>query len=143
MQPLPRACRCTRLTLLGIGLLLLLRGVAFASRGGIGHRGGSPTSDRYTSYALTVFMILFVLMIPVAVYAFLLRVRERATATPKTFKARLYSSAVRWGALVLVIFVAFTLHSRHPHLLQQLNPFRTSGVKAPNDKHHAHAAVNP
>ena len=99
MQPQPRSGRGTRLSLLGLGLLLLLSIVAFASRSGITHRSGSAPSDRYTSYALTVFLILFVLMIPVAAYAFVLRLRETAESRrAKSFKARLYATAVRWAA---------------------------------------------
>jgi Domain of unknown function (DUF4129) len=143
MQPLPRSGRGTRLSLLGIGLLVLLSVVAFASRGGLAHRGGSTPSGRYTSYALTVFVVLFVLMIPLAVYAFLLRLRERATATHKSFKARLYASALRWGVLAVIAFVAFYLHNRHPHLLQQLNPFRAVSTKAPHDGDKVHPAANP
>ena len=144
MQPLPRSGRGTRLSLLGIGLLVLLSVVAFASRSGLAHHDGSAPSNRYTSYALTVFLILFVLMIPVAAYAFVLRLRERVEARrAKSFKARLYASAVRWGALVLVVFVSFYLHNRHPHLLQNLNPFRQPNAKVPHGPDKAHPASNP
>ena len=71
---------------------------------------------------MTVFLILFVLMIPVAVYAFTLRMRERRSSR-KSFKARFYASAARWSLLVLIVFASFYLHNRHPHLLQNLNPF--------------------
>jgi Domain of unknown function (DUF4129) len=144
MQPHPRSGRGTRLSLLGIGLLVLLSVVAFASRSGLAHHGGSTPSNRYTSYALTVFVILFVLMIPVAVYAFVLRLRDRAEARrSRSFKARIYATAVRWSALVLIVFVSFYLHNRHPHLLQNLNPFRQPNTKAPQTHDQVHHASNP
>ncbi len=144
MQPLPRSGRGTRLSLLGIGLLVLLSVVAFASRSGLAHHGGSSPSNRYTSYALTVFLILFVLMIPVAAYGFVLRLRERAESRrAKSFKARFYAAAVRWSALVLIVFVSFYLHNRHPNLLQHLNPFRQPSTKAPHGPDQVHPASNP
>jgi heme/copper-type cytochrome/quinol oxidase subunit 2 len=144
MQPHPRSGRGTRLSLLGIGLLVLLSVVAFASRSGLAHHGGSAPSNRYTSYALTLFLILFVLMIPVAAYSFVLRLRERAESRrSKSFKARLYASAVRWSALVLIVFVLFYLHNRHPHLLQNLNPFRQPNTKAPQGHDQVHHVSNP
>lgn len=143
MQPLSGPGRGTRLSLLGIGLLVLLSVVAFASRSGLGHRSSTAPSPGYVNYAVTVFLILFALMIPVAVYAFLLRFRERSTATRKSFKARLYASAVRWLALVLIAFVAFFFHSRHPQLLQHLNPFRQPNTKIPHDHSPVHPEPNP
>ncbi len=144
MQPQPGSGRGTRLSLLGLGLLLLLSVVAFASRSGITHRSESAPSDRYTSYALTVFLILFVLMIPVAVYSFVMRLRETAESRrAKSFKARLYASALRWSVLVVIVFVSFYLHNRHPHLLQNLNPFRQPNTKVPHTHDQTHKVSNP
>ena len=143
MQPLPGPGRGTRLSLLGIGLLVLLSVVAFASRSGLGHRSTTEPSPGYVNYAVTVFLILFVLMIPVAIYAFLLRIHERRSATRKSLKERLYASGLRWLALVLIVFVAFYFHNRHPHLLQQFNPFRQPSTRTPHDHSPAHAEPNP
>ena len=144
MQPHPRSGRGTRLSLLGIGLLVLLSVVAFASRSGLAHHGGSAPSNRYTSYALTLFLILFVLMIPVAAYSFVLRLREQAeTRRSKSFKARFYATAVRWSVLVLIVFVSFYLHAWHRHLLQSLNPFRQPNASAPQGHGQVHHASNP
>ncbi len=142
MQPHPRSGRGTRLSLLGIGLLVLLAVVAFASRSGLAHHGGSAPSQRYTSYAMTVFLILFVLMIPVAVYAFTLRMRERRSSR-KSFKARFYASAARWSLLVLIVFASFYLHNRHPHLLQNLNPFSQAHTGTGHGHDQAHKTYNP
>jgi hypothetical protein len=143
MQPQPRSGRGTRLSLLGIGLLVLLGVVAFASRSGLAHHGGSAPSERYTSYAMSVFVILFVLMIPVAVYAYTLRIRDSPRSSHKSFKARLYASAVRWSALGLIILVSFYLRRSHPHLLENLNLFsRTSSGKS-HGHDQVHKVYNP
>ena len=143
MQPQPRYGRGTRLSLLGLGLLVLLSVVAFASRSGIGHRSDTAPSQSYVDYALTVFLILFVLMIPVAVYAFLLRLRERAkSATSKSLKARLYAAA-RWLAIVLILFVAFWWHSRNPGVFQHINPFHQATTKLPHAHNNAQPESNP
>jgi hypothetical protein len=141
MEPLPRSGRGTRLSLLGIGLLVLLSVVAFASRSGLGHHTASTPSQKYTSYALTVFLILFVLMIPVAVYSYLLRMREQATSVRKSFKARLRAAAVRWLAVVLIVFVVLRLHKGHPHLFQHLNLFRQANT--PGLPHGPEQRVHP
>ena len=143
MQPHPRSGRGTRLSLLGIGLLVLLSVVAFASRSGLDHRRGSAPSERYTSYAVTVFVILFVLLIPVAVYAFTIRLRDRRLRAHKSLKARFFASAARWSALALIVFVSFYLHNRHPHLLQNLNPFHQPDTAAAHAHDNTHKASNP
>jgi Domain of unknown function (DUF4129) len=142
MEPLPRSGRGTRLSLLGVGLLVLLSIVAFASRSGLGHHTGSSPSQRYTSYALTVFLIVFALMIPVAIYAYLLRLRERATSARKSFRERLRAAAVRWLLVVLILSVAFYLHEGHPHLFQHLNPFRRMNTRLPHGPAGAHPQPN-
>jgi hypothetical protein len=143
MQPPPRSGRGTRLSLLGLGLLALLSIVAFASRSGISHRSQSSPSQGYVNYAMTVFLIVFVLMIPVAVYAFLLRLRERATESKsKSFKARLYMS-LRWLALVMAVAVAIYYRSHHLKLLQHVNPFHQANTKAPHDGDHTRLQTNP
>jgi hypothetical protein len=139
MEPLPRSGRGTRLSLLGIGLLVLLGVVAFASRSGLGHHTASTPSQKYTSYALTVFLILFTLMIPVAIYAYLLRVRDQATSTRKSLRARLRAAGVRWLLVVLIVSVAFYLHERNPHLFEHLNPFHQANTRLP----HGPARVHP
>ena len=83
--------RRTRLTLVALGLLVLLAIVAFSSRSGFSaHAHAKPTGD-YVSYAFTVFLILFVLAIPVAVYAFFLQARE-SEVRQKSYKARLFAN---------------------------------------------------
>ena len=56
----------------------LLAVVAFASRSGLGHESQAQPTPRYVSYAFTLFLIVFVLAIPVAAYGFLIQARGRA-----------------------------------------------------------------
>jgi len=131
------------LSLLGLGLLVLLSVVAFASRSGIGHRSHTTPSQGYTNYAITVFLILFVLMVPVAVYAFLLRLRERAkTATSTSLRARLKAGA-RWLAIVLILFIGFLWRSHHPNMFQHINPFHQGSTKLPGARNQTHTQPNP
>jgi Domain of unknown function (DUF4129) len=141
MQPLPGSGRGTRLSLLGLGLLVLLSVVAFASRSGLGRHSHTAPSQGYVNYAVTVFLILFVLMIPVAVYAFALRVRERAVAPRKSFQARMLAYGIRFAAMLLIAFVAYHLRHEVPHLLRQFNPWRTSPATGPHA--HGHGRVKP
>ena len=79
MQPLPPASgRSGRLLLVTAALVVLLAVVAFASRSGFGHGGHARADHTYISYAFTLFLILFVLMIPVTIYAWIMRAREEA-----------------------------------------------------------------
>ncbi|MFL5955413.1 MAG: DUF4129 domain-containing protein [Gaiellaceae bacterium] len=144
MEPLPGSGRGTRLTLLALGLLLLLAVVAFASRSGFGHHSHETApSARYTSYALSAFLILFVLMIPVAVYAYFLRFREAATAAAhKGFKARVIGSMLRLGVILLIAFVLFSIRRDHPGLLDRFRPFGVNPVAGAHG-HGRHAQDNP
>lgn len=139
MQPLPGSGRGTRLTLVALGLVVLLAVVALASRTGFTHHDpqGSP-SEKYTSYAMTVFLIVFVLMIPFAVYAYAIRIQEQATARRLTGRARVVVNLVRLALVFVVAYVLFTLRRHHPNLLRNLpfgfNKPRTTGA-------HAHGQV--
>jgi hypothetical protein len=82
-------------------------------------------------------------MIPVAVYAYFLRFREAATAAArKGFKARVIGSMLRFGVLLLVAYVLFSLRRDHPRLLDHFRAFglgRASGSHG----HDRHAQDNP
>ena len=68
MQPLePTTGRNARLALVALALLALLAVVAFASRSGFGHSSNAQPTPGYVNYAFTAFLIVFVLVIPVAV----------------------------------------------------------------------------
>jgi hypothetical protein len=90
--------RSGRLALVAVGILALLAIVAFASRSGFGHHAEASPSAGYVNYAFTAFLVLFVLMIPVAIYAFLLQSREGPPPQQKSFA---------WRVIRNLAFVAF------------------------------------
>jgi len=109
MEPFepPTGRRGARLALLSVGLLALLAVVAFSSRGGFGHHSSaSPTAD-YFSYAFSVFLIVFVLAIPVAVWAFVMQAREDDTPR-KSFQARVIRGVLTVLFFGLVVAAALT-----------------------------------
>ena len=112
MEPFgpPTGRRGARLALISVGLLALLAVVAFSSRGGFGHHSSaSPTAD-YFSYAFSVFLIVFVLAIPVAVWAFVMQAREDDTPR-KSFQARVIRGVLT--VLVLGLVVAAAISFKH------------------------------
>ena len=125
--------RRIRLTLVALGLLVLLAIVAFSSRSGFGaHAHAKPTGD-YVSYAFTVFLILFVLAIPVAVYAFFLQARENEVRQ-KSYKARLFANVRTLVVFGLVFYAVLYLKRHHKHL------FNLSGINGKSGSgalHHA------
>jgi hypothetical protein len=77
MQPLPsRRDRTLKLVLAALALLILLVVVSFATRSGFGHASASRPTPGYVSWAMSIFLVFFVLMIPVAVYAYSIQARE-------------------------------------------------------------------
>lgn len=77
MQPLPgRRDRTVKLVLAALALLVLLVVVSFATRSGFGHASASRPTPGYVSWAMSIFLVFFVLMIPVAIYAYSIQARE-------------------------------------------------------------------
>jgi Domain of unknown function (DUF4129) len=77
MQPLPsRRDRTTKLALAALALLVLLVVVSLATRSGFGHASATRPTPGYVSWAMSVFLVFFVLMIPVAIYAYSIQARE-------------------------------------------------------------------
>ncbi|HST17712.1 MAG TPA: DUF4129 domain-containing protein [Gaiellaceae bacterium] len=93
--------RSVRLALVAVGILALLAIVAFASRSGFGDHASASPSPGYVSYAFTAFLVLFVLMIPVAIYAFLLQSREGPPPQQKSFAWRVIRN------LAMLVFFGF------------------------------------
>jgi hypothetical protein len=104
MQPSEEnAPRSIKLTIVAVALLALLAVVAFASRSGLGHESQAQPTPRYVSYAFTLFLIVFVLAIPVAAYGFLIQAREGHVAR-KSFKSRVISN---FATMLFFGFLAF------------------------------------
>jgi len=121
--PEPTTGRSIRLALVAFGLLGLLGVVAFATRSGFGGSSKAAPTPGYVSYAFTAFLIVFVLMIPIAAYVFLIQAREGEVAR-KSFKSRViqnFLTIVFFGVLAFgVIYL-----KRHHHIFN----FNTGALK--------------
>lgn len=115
MEP-PATGRSLRLALVASGLLALLGVVAFASRSGLGHQSQAKPTPGYLSYAFTAFLIVFVLMIPVAAYAFIMQAREGEIAR-KSYRQRTLESIGMLFFFGCLAFVVIYLKSHHHHFL--------------------------
>jgi hypothetical protein len=130
MEPLePVSGRNIRLALVAFGLLALLAVVAFASRSGFGGSSDAAPTPGYVSYAFTAFLIVFVLMIPVATYVFAMQARERRQVKKKSFMARLIQNVLTVAFFGVLAFVVLYLKRHNGHIfnlntkaLQNLGP---------------------
>jgi hypothetical protein len=141
MEP-PAPGRSIRLALVAFGLLALLGVVAFASRSGLGHQSQAAPTPGYVSYAFTAFLIVFVLMIPVAAYGFLLQAREGEVAR-KSYRQRTLESIGMlffFGALAFV--VVYLKRHHHNFLFPHVRGLK-SGKKALQAGHGHRAVVEP
>src|SRR5438874_4832864 len=121
MQPAgPSTGRSARLALVAFALLGLLAIVAFASKSGIGRSSQAGPTPGYVSYAFTAFLIVFVLAIPVAVYAFLLQARERSVER-KSFGKRVLQNVVTFLFVLAIVAMVLYLRHHHSHLFSQLS----------------------
>jgi hypothetical protein len=141
MEP-PATGRSIRLALVAFGLLALLAVVAFASRSGLGHQSQASPSPGYVSYAFTAFLIVFVLMIPVAAYSFLMQAREGEVAR-KSYRQRTLESIGMLFFFGAIAFVVIYLKAHHHHFLVPHLRGIKSGKKAllPGNGHRA--AIEP
>ena len=140
MEP-PATGRSIRLALVALGLLALLAVVAFASRSGLGHQSQAKPTPGYLSYAFTAFLIVFVLMIPIAAYAFIMQAREGEIAR-KSYRQRTLESIAMLFFFGCLAFVVLYLKG-HGHLR---SPFAKALQNSTLLKNHAHghrAAVEP
>jgi hypothetical protein len=115
--PEENAPRSIKLTIVSVALLALLAVVAFASRSGLGHESQAQPTPRYVSYAFTLFLIVFVLAIPVAAYGFLIQAREGQVAR-KSFKSRIISN---FATMLFFGFLAFMVIYMKRHHNQIFN----------------------
>lgn len=126
--------RGPRLALVAVGLLVLLAIVAFASRSGFGDHAKASPSPGYVSYAFTAFLILFVLMIPVAVYAFLLQTREGQPLRQQSFAWRVIRNIAVLVFFGLIGWAIVYLKQHHGHFfgldLQRLRAHRPAAHHA-------------
>lgn len=103
MQPTPRARgNSGRLATAAAVLVVLLVTVAVSSHAGFGHAHTTAPSRPFIDWGLSAFLVLFVLAIPVAGYAYLLQAREVELGTRRRFE-------IRVGVSVLFVLALFAL----------------------------------
>ncbi|HZP71782.1 MAG TPA: DUF4129 domain-containing protein [Gaiellaceae bacterium] len=98
--------RTQRAAVTAVVLLVLLGLVAYASSSGLGRTRQSQPTPGYVSWAMSIFLVIFVLMIPVAIYIYFFQGRDEILAR----KAKQQSFGIRVAkrlavlALILLIF---------------------------------------
>lgn len=103
MQPTPRTPgRSGHIALTALVLVVLLAAVALSSHGGFGHGRTAAPGRTFVDYAFTGFLVLFVLAIPVAGYAYLLQAREADLRKRRRFE-------IRVGFSLLGLLIVFGL----------------------------------
>ena len=108
--------RGARLALVAVALVVLLAIVALASRGGFGHHGRASSSSIYASYGFTAFLILFALMVPVAVYAFLIQMRETDVTKRRSLQTRVLHNIATLLLLGSAAYIIVYLKTHQGHL---------------------------
>jgi hypothetical protein len=141
MEP-PATGRSIRLALVAFALLALLGVVAFASRSGLGHQSKAAPSPGYVSYAFTAFLIVFVLMIPVAAYGFLMQAREGEVGR-KSYRQRTLESIGMLFFFGFLAFVVIYLKRHHHHFLVPHLKGLNGKKKAQHGANGHSAAVEP
>src|SRR5215210_1068601 len=122
MEPLPAgSSRFTRLTLVALALFVLLAVVAFASRSGFGGASDARPSPSYVSWASSIFLVLYVLAIPFAAYAFFLQGREGAVRRSRGLKQLMIQNVVTFGLFLGMIGFFFYIRHLRPHFLDLQN----------------------
>jgi hypothetical protein len=120
--------RSGRLALVAVALVVLLAIVALASRSGFGHHGSASASSTYAGYAFTTFLIVFALMIPVAVYAFLLQMRETDITKRRSFQGRIVHNLLTLFLLFAAAAAIIYIKTHHGRLLGvHVAPFERAG----------------
>jgi uncharacterized protein DUF4129 len=93
-------------------LVVLLGLVAFASRSGLGGSSHARPSPGYVSWAVSVLFVLWLMMIPLAAYAYWLRLHESGAEPRRRSQGR----SVRGLAFILLAGVGAILYMRARHL---------------------------
>src|SRR5579884_1613639 len=133
MQPLPQGHgRSLRVVGVVLALLALLAVVAFASRTGFAHARAARPTPSYVSWAMSVFMICFVLMVPFAIYNYSIQMREFRAQNRLSMQAR----AARSLAAMFLVFglVGLALYFRRHSGLLGLDGLFAHGTHAAGAK---------
>jgi uncharacterized membrane protein len=114
--------RAARAVVIGAGLVVLLGLVAVATHSGFGSTGTGHGTVSHTlvSYAMTVFLIIFVCLIPVAIYLRLVQIRENPEQRASSLRRNIRGFAGIAAAMVFAYF--FHRIWPHVHLQRQTAP---------------------
>src|SRR6266487_2740736 len=136
MQPVePHTGRSVRLALVAFALLGLLAIVAYASKSGIGRSSRAEPTPGYVSYAFTAFLIVFVLAIPVAAWAFLMQAREGGVQR-KSFRARVIQNLLTVFVFLLIGIVVLYVKRHHGSLFGHHAASLRNAGKVTKDQRH-------
>jgi hypothetical protein len=143
MQPYPQGHgRSLRVASILLALLVLLGVVAFASRTGFGHASTTTPTPGYVNWAMSVFLIVFVLMVPVAVYAYSVQMREFRVQNKRSMQYR----TIRSLGIMFLVFsvVAFVVYVRNHSDLFRSSLFLHNGAgSGKNGGRHGANHYNP
>lgn len=140
----PNLNRAARGILIGAGLTILLGLVAVATHSGFGHTGHhAVASHALISYGLTVFMILFVASIPIAMYMRIQQFDPDSVAAGRGLRRYIRGLL----SIAFVLAAAYFVHLLWRHL--HIQHHRPLGVNNPSQNAHVkngasgHAATSP
>jgi len=143
MQPAaPRHGRTLRVALVTLVLLLLLGLIAYSSRTGFGSASQARPTPGYVDWAMSVFLVVFVLMIPFAIYAQVMRLREvGAERNRRSFQSRVIRGLAGVFLLMLIGLVVSYLRRHGLHL--HFGPLRPPGVNGSTTNGHKPLTTTP
>jgi hypothetical protein len=108
--------RAARILIVGAGLVFLLAVVAAGTHAGFGNNGGHGTVSRtLVSYGVTTFIVLIVVLLPVAIYFRLMELKESPPESPHSLRRVLRGLM---GIAAAMVF-AYMLHLVWPHIHPQ------------------------
>jgi hypothetical protein len=118
LSPRPRHERTQRVAVTAVLLLVLLGLVAYASSAGLGHARQSHPTPGYVSWAMSIFLVIFVLMIPVAIWTYFFQGREEILArrANQSFGLRVARKLAVLGLIFLIFGLRVYLGKHWSHL---------------------------
>jgi len=135
VDPAPTLSRRVRLLSVAAGVVVLLAIVALASRTGVGKGTDRGPSTDYLSYAYTAFFILFVIAIPLTLWA-LWAEGGRVSAERPSFKRAVIQNLLTFGIICVLVGGAVYINKHH-HFV-----FHKPDAQALNKAHKAIAHKN-
>src|ERR1051325_5252286 len=129
--------RSLRVAVVLVALFVLLGVVAFASRTAVDNSSRTQPTPTYISWAMSVFLVIFVLMIPFAVYAYWTQQREFRAKNDRSFEARIARSLAFFFLAVLIGGVIMYYRAHHGLFGNGLHiPGLGNGANTPRSEEH-------